>query len=159
MLKQRKPMRRTAFRREEGPNVGAGDRPMAPLRKLECEPNYSGSTSGVPIEKENAVECEEYRRLVATLPCSHCFVQGYSQAAHADQGKGQGIKTDDRTCYPACGPREGIPGCHWLIGTSGHIPKEERRAMEIEYARRTRARIINLGLWPAGLPAWKDTAA
>ena len=39
---------------------------------------------------------------------------------------------------------------------TGRFPREERRALEQEYARRTRARIINMGLWPDGLPFWKD---
>lgn len=131
--------------------------PPAPLRPLERACSYEGSTSGQPVDKENAVEHEGYRRLVAALPCAHCFVRGYSQAAHADQGKGAGIKTDDRTCYPACGPRPGVPGCHWLIGTSGAFPREARRAMEQEYAKRTRRAIQAAGLWPSNLPMWENT--
>ena len=151
-MKRTKPMRRTPIRRRwEGPTTEP--RQMA---RLERAPNYGpAELSAAP--KAEPVRHEGYRRLVASLPCAHCFVFGYSQAAHGDQGKGMGVKSDDRTCYPACGPRQGIPGCHWLIGASGLIPREERRALEQEYARRTRARIINLGLWPAGLPTWSES--
>lgn len=101
----------------------------------------------VPVPKREYVRSEEYRRLVAALPCAHCGVQGYSQAAHSDDngagGKGMSIKADDSTCYPACGPHPGPdgqikPGCHWVIGTSGKFTKAERHAMEAVYAQRTR---------------------
>ena len=35
-----------------------------------------------PIEKENPVRSQQYLRLVASLPCIACGIQGYSQAAH-----------------------------------------------------------------------------
>ena len=61
--------------------------------------------------KESPVRSDEYLRLVAAMPCAMCGIEGYSQAAHADEGKGMGIKSDDRTCFPLCAPRPGIPGC------------------------------------------------
>lgn len=108
------------------------------------------------IDKENAVRSEAYRRLVASMPCAHCGIQGHSQAAHADQGKGGHIKSDDRTCYPACAPRVGQQGCHALIGMTGSMPREQRRELEQTYARQTRAEIIKQGLWPATLPRWTE---
>lgn len=105
-----------------------------------------------PIEKSAPVRSEAYRRLVAALPCIHCGIHGHSQAAHADQGKGAHIKSDDRTCYPACAPRMGLIGCHALIGMTGSMPREARRALEQEYAERTRDLIVAAGLWPANLP-------
>lgn len=83
-----------------------------------------------PQPKTDYVRSEPYRRLVASLPCWRCGVVGYSQAAHADEGKGERIKACDLTCYPLCGPRMGVPGCHWLIGTSGEMPRELRREIE-----------------------------
>jgi hypothetical protein len=53
-------------------------------------------------------------------------------------GKGFAIKAGDETCYPACGPRPGIHGCHWLIGTSGRLTKSQRRRLEAAYAADTR---------------------
>ena len=95
--------------------------------------------------KENPVRSEKYRRIVAALPCAHCGQQGWIQAAHADEGKGMGIKSDDRTCYPAC------VQCHALLGSSGTYNREERRAFESRYGRETRAKIFKAGLWPRGL--------
>lgn len=153
-------LRRTALksrrRREwEAQRASRAEREPKPLHRLERPVSYGGTTAG-PVPKEAPARHESYRRLVAALPCAHCFVRGYSQAAHGDESKGQGIKSDDRTCYPACGPRPGVPGCHWLIGTSGTIPREERRAMEQEYARRTRRAILAAGQWPADLRMWEE---
>lgn len=119
---------------------------MAPVRSTTCE----------PIEKENPVRSEAYRRLVATLPCAHCGIHDHSQAAHADQGKGGNIKSDDRTCYPACAPRVGHIGCHALIGMTGRMPREDRRALEQKYAAETRAQIEASGQWPKNLPRWTN---
>ena len=147
---RRSALKSRARREWEAQRASRAEREPRPMA-LERVPDYGGGVSGEPVLKECAVEHEGYRRVVATLPCAHCFVRGYSQAAHADEGKGMGIKSDDRTCYPACGPRPGIPGCHWLIGTSGTFAREERRAMEQEYARRTRRAILAAGLWPTDL--------
>lgn len=37
-------------------------------------------------------------------------------------------------------------GCHYLVGTSGTLKKEERRAVELAYAIETRANVLALGL-------------
>src|SRR4051812_19019750 len=68
--------------------------------------------------KENAIQHEGYMRLVRLLPCANCGIEGYTQFCHADQGKGMALKTDCRRGWPGCGPRPGVPGCHYLIGTS-----------------------------------------
>lgn len=106
----------------------------------------------LPIPKEAPVRHEGYRRLVAMLPCAHCGVVGHSQAAHADFGKGAHIKSDDRTCYPACADRPGIVGCHSMIGASGSMTREQRRSLEAQYARDTREIIQLSGHWPNDLP-------
>lgn len=74
------------------------------------------------------VRSEPYRRYIASLPCYRCGIHGYSQAAHADEGKGMGLKTDDLTCYPLCGPRTGEPGCHEFVGRNSL--RSERRGFE-----------------------------
>lgn len=63
-----------------------------------------------PRPKLQTWRSEAYRRLVASLPCAHCGLAGYSNACHADQGKGMGIKSDDRTCWPGCVDRPGRSG-------------------------------------------------
>lgn len=95
--------------------------------------------------KSAPVRSEKYRRLVAAMPCARCLIDGMSQAAHADMGKGMSIKSDDRTCYPLCWP------CHGQIGASGTYPKARRRELEARYGAETRARIEEAGDWPAGL--------
>lgn len=97
-------------------------------------------------------------RAVRALPCAVCGVQGYTQFCHGDQGKGMALKTDCRTGWPGCGPRPGVPGCHYLIGTSGTYPQAERREKEARLARETRQRIRQLGLWPKTLPEWPEDA-
>ena len=55
-----------------------------------------------PEPKAEALRSEQYRRLVAALPCKVCGIAGHSQAAHPNTGKGAGTKTDDRQCFPLC---------------------------------------------------------
>lgn len=71
---------------------------------------------------------EQYRRYVASLPCYRCGIEGFSQAAHADEGKGMGLKTDDLTCYPLCGQRINDAGCHEYVGRQ--MDREMRRGFE-----------------------------
>ena len=92
--------------------------------------------------KQPIVRSEAYRRLVASLPCYRCGIEGYSQAAHADAGKGMGIKTDDLTVYPLCGERRETPGCHFVVGRL--FTKAERREFEIAGAAWTQDHLIML---------------
>lgn len=103
--------------------------------------------------KQEPIRSEEYRRLVAALPCAYCYRPGPSQAAHANEGKGMGMKTDDRTCFPMCGPGFHGTGCHWALDQGGlFASKENRREFERRAGRYTRARILLDGNWPKGLP-------
>ncbi len=96
----------------------------------------------VAFPKSNPVRSEPYRRYVAALPCYVCRIEGYSQAAHADFGKGMGIKSCDLTCYPLCAPHNGHPGCHATVGSSGVLPRDERRDLEKITATWTQERLI-----------------
>lgn len=102
--------------------------------------------------KEAPVRSETYRRAVASLPCAICGVHGYSQAAHANQGKGMGMKACDLTCFPACGPRPGIQGCHAALDQGALFTKAVRRELEPVWAADTQRKIQAMGLWPKGLP-------
>ena len=87
------------------------------------------------------VRSEPYRRYIASLPCYRCGIHGQSQAAHSDYDKGMAIKTDDRTCYPLCGPSFGnMEGCHHFVGRT--MAREERRAYEIAGAAWARDALI-----------------
>jgi hypothetical protein len=107
-----------------------------------------GSTSGKPVGKDKPARSEAYRRLVAAMPCADCRIPGTSQAAHANQGKGMALKTDDRTCFPLC------PRCHRMHDQGAYTTREMRRELEQKWGAATRAAIRAAGTWPASLPAW-----
>ena len=110
-----------------------------------------------PITKDNPVRSEAYRRAVASLPCAICGVPGYSQAAHANQGKGMGMKACDMTCFPACGPRPGFQGCHAALDQGALFSKAVRRELEPVWAADTQRRIHAMGMWPKSLPLNSQT--
>lgn len=109
------------------------------------------TTAAAPIPKAAPVRSEPYRRAVATLPCAICGVHGYSQAAHANQGKGMGMKACDLTCFPACGPRTGFQGCHAALDQGALFPKAVRRELEPVWAADTMRRLWEMGLVPDSL--------
>lgn len=111
------------------------------------------------IPKDAPVRSESYRRAVAGLPCKVCGIVGYSQAAHPNTGKGAGIKTDDRLCFPLCCDRPGVQGCHPKFDQHAMYTKAARRAMEPAWAADTRRRIESMGQWPANLPKLEDADA
>lgn len=114
--------------------------------------------AAAPIVKDNPLRSEAYRRAVAGQACAHCGVHGFSQHAHSNEGKGAGIKTDDRTGVPLCGPRPGIEGCHAAFDQYRLLPggREAHRAAARTWAANTRAEILRQGLWPARLPLWTE---
>lgn len=110
-----------------------------------------GTTAAAPIHKAAPVRSEAYRRAVAKLPCAICGVHGYSQAAHANTGKGMGMKACDLTCFPACGPRPGMPGCHAALDQGALFTKAVRRTLEPTWAADTQRRLLAMGLIPPSL--------
>lgn len=100
------------------------------------------------IEKEGALQNWRYMHEVKQLPCKHCGKHPPCDFAHRDQTKGLGLKTDCREGFPLCRL------CHDLLGSSGKIPRDERRALEERYGRETRAQIRAAGRWPSTLPEW-----
>ena len=113
--------------------------------------NMGLSTTAAPIPKAAPVRSEAYRRVVATLPCAICGVHGYSQAAHANTGKGMGMKACDLTCFPACGPRPGFQGCHAALDQGALFTKAVRRELEPVWAEDTQRRLLTMGLVPPSL--------
>lgn len=108
---------------------------------------YAGSTAEADPKTET-VECEAYRRLVASLPCIHCCIVGFSQAAHPNTGKGMGTKTDDRECFPLCADTPGRRGCHTKFDQGALFSKDRRRELESLWGQQTRAVIEGMGLCP-----------
>jgi hypothetical protein len=80
--------------------------------------------------KDDPVRCEAYLRYVAAMPCWLCGAVSRSQAAHADEGKGLGIKAGDDRTFPLCADQPGKSGCHHAMGTAGTYTRDVRRRME-----------------------------
>jgi hypothetical protein len=87
-----------------------------------------------------------YRRLVAMLPCILCGIDGYSQAAHPNTGKGMAMKADDTLCFPLCSDRYGMRGCHFRFDQGAIFDKATRRELEPRWAEETRARLAAMGV-------------
>lgn len=159
-MMRRTPLKRTAFkprvpRREpRDPDRVRSVPTVAPDAFRAPEP--VATAPAAQVEKAAPVRSEAYRRLVASLPCAICGVPGYSQAAHANQGKGMGLKACDLTCFPACGPRPGIQGCHAALDQGALFTKAVRRELEPVWAADTQRRILAMGLWPKGVPVPDD---
>lgn len=136
-------MRRTGFARKVYTPA-----PPAPLRPVERRSTYAGAVTLRLVPKEEPMQHAGYMNLVRAMACMHCGHPPRSDFAHADQGKGQGIKTDCRRGFPLC------RACHHLIGSTGKLGRDERRRLEAEYGARTRAAVQVSGQWPKRLPIW-----
>ena len=113
-----------------------------------------GTTAAAPIPKAAPVRSEPYRRAVASLPCAYCGIEGYSQHAHENDGKGARMKVDDRRAMPLCCSRPGIEGCHVAFDQYRLVPggRDAHAELGRALAEQTRNRLNALGLWPAGVP-------
>lgn len=89
--------------------------------------------------KASLVRSTDYRRFVASFPCFACGIEGFSQAAHPNAGKGLGMKTSDLDCFPLCAPHFGLIGCHQQLDLLIDMTREERRQAEIRYIERMHA--------------------
>lgn len=86
--------------------------------------------------KANIVRSEPYRRFVASQPCFGCGVEGFSQCAHANYGKGLGMKTSDLDSFPLCAPHWGLIGCHQQHDLCIDMDRDQRRELEVQYVAR-----------------------
>ncbi len=64
---------------------------------------------------------EALRRLVASLPCMECGLEGHTQAAHRNEGKGMAAKTSDALLAALC------VGCHAWLDQGKDMTQAERR--------------------------------
>lgn len=108
--------------------------------------------------KENAVQSEPYRRLVAARPCINCNVHGFSQAAHPPP-TGKGRKEDDRLTFSLCCTRPGVTGCHVEFDQRRLIPPAKMRTQAAKWGKETRAAIRAEGAWPKRLAQYPGDAA
>ena len=134
---KRTPMRRTPFRRKEGPTTRPvrewtgeyrPERPRAVMAR--CDGQVRAAAKG-----PEPVRDESYRRWVASLPCYECRIEGYSNAAHPNSGKAKGVKLTDEGCFPLCVDRPEVKGCHpkfdqYEIVSAEEMPEYERAALE-----------------------------
>jgi hypothetical protein len=105
------------------------------------------------LQKVKPWRSEAYRRYVASFPCFACGIEGYSQCAHQNYGKGRGTKVDDRLTFPLCAPRFGLIGCHQQHDLCIDMSRDERRETEARYVERMHAFAKRDGWeskWPEG---------
>lgn len=145
-------MKCTGFRRPTYAPTRAPAVPIPP--EVSARIRYTGAANAEPVRKDAPARSERYRRIVAALSCACCGIAGHSQAAHPNEGKGMGLKADDRLCFPMCADRPGERGCHSLLDQVALYPRDDRRRFERLAGDRTRATVRAMGLWPADLPAW-----
>ena len=151
---KRAPLKRTAFKPKAPLIQPRVEREPKPLAALTRSFTYEGTTSGEPVEKENASQSGAYIAAAKAIGrCMNCHLTGPLEFCHRDQGKGFGIKTDVREGWPGCHVCHGLFGGH---NGGGRMQREERRERELELARRTRAAILAAGNWPKNLPLWKE---
>ena len=185
MLTTRTPMKRTGFKRKEPTSFDKPVTPGASVFDIEryatereqrlaeraeravasASPSPDNVTMAAndqmfaaPIEKEKPLRSEPYRRLVASLPCIYCGIAGYSQHAHENDGKGKGMKVDDRRAMALCCTRPGIEGCHVAFDQYRLLPggREAHIEQGLIWAAETRKEIEQSSQWPKKLPLWKD---
>lgn len=162
---KRAPMARTVFKsRAVGPSIDlCRDQRLkerAARSMASATPRASvmacATACAAPVAKVAAVTSEPYRRAVASFPCAACGIFGYSQHAHGNEGKGLGLKTDDRTGVPLCCTRPGEEGCHVKFDQYRLLPggREAHREAMRRWGVQTRATVRALGLWPTNVPPW-----
>lgn len=159
-------MRRTGFKPRELPRLAPEDveakhdarqERMAGLLNVvlrQVAPTVIADEVLISVPKEEVVRSEPYRRLVASLPCINCGIEGYSQHAHENEDKGKGLKLDDRRAMPLCCPRPGIEGCHVPFDQYRLLPggREAHHEQGRQWSSQTRNHLRQAGLWPPRLP-------
>lgn len=78
-----------------------------------------------PVPKPETFRSEAWLRAVRSIPCVHCG--GPVQAAHRNEGKGTGQKTDDCLTAALCPPE------HARIDQGKDLDREARRALIDRY--------------------------
>jgi hypothetical protein len=111
--------------------------------------NDGKARASVPVPKLSLVRDGAYLRAVAALPCVLCNLEGHSQAAHPNNGKGLGIKTSDSLAFPLCSV--GGNSCHAKWDTY-QFGRENQRAWEAIYAKWTQEKLADAG------KTWKELA-
>lgn len=132
---------------------------MVPTKSLHKATMRADTEVMQPRPKIKPVRDEQYRRLVAALPCAHCGIHGISQHAHENDQKGKGVKLDDRRAMPLCADQPGREGCHKKFDEYRLFPggREAHVAFGKLWAKETRMHIRAALAWPKNLPLWRET--
>lgn len=165
-MKRSAPMKRTAMKSPvPAPRPAKTFEVHTPRQRLVAVASASANAPVFnPQPKVEAIQHAGYMKIVRTFACARCgwYRKGGIQFAHADVlgigGKGIGLKSDCRLGWPGCGPHDGLPGCHYIVGSTGKLGKQGRRDFEAAASARTRARAIAIGKWPARLPLWVEAS-
>lgn len=93
------------------------------------------------LTKLNYFRSEKHRKNVASLPCIACGIEGSTQAAHRNFGKGFSLKSCDSQMMPLCF------SCHSEIDQGGNLDRDTRRTIELAFVKATRQVLINRNQW------------
>lgn len=103
-----------------------------------------GLSIGIP--KNLTFRSERLRKAVTELPCMCCGIEGRTQAAHTNYGKGGAIKASDARIMALCADSPGYVGCHSKVDARSDMTKLERRAFEDEMVALTYIALMECGL-------------
>ena len=120
MLTRSAPMKRTPFKAKT-PERREAKQVQYVARPREVATASVALPMAQPVLKDNRHESEPWRRAVAALPCVLCQREGETQAAHRNEGKGMGLKTDDALTAALC------TTCHAAIDQGPDFSRDERR--------------------------------
>lgn len=133
-------LKRTGFQRQ-----AVERRPLPAPRPVRRVAPVVISDKANATPKAEILRSATYRRAVASLPCVVCGIAGYSQAAHANTGKGMALKACDSQLFPACCDRPGVRGCHAQIDQGALFSKSVRRELEPVWVADTQRRLALAG--------------
>lgn len=83
-------------------------------------------------------------RLVASLPCAECGIEGWSQVAHSNRhqdGKGLGLKANYLATFPLCCVRPSEIGCHVKHDQCIGMTREEADERTVRYIADTHSKL------------------
>ncbi len=90
--------------------------------------------------KQETHRSQAWLKAVASLPCQQCGIEGQTQAAHRNMGKGMGVKVDDALTAALC------QDCHREIDQGKDLSRDERRSRLDAAILRTIVQLARLGL-------------
>jgi hypothetical protein len=93
----------------------------------------------VSFPKTPPVRNRAYRLWVTQFACFGCGIEGWSQAAHPNHGRGLGQKASDLDVFPLCCTRPGHMGCHAMHDQLIDMTLDDRRELERKYIDRMHA--------------------